>query len=1600
MPIKSSFYNKPVEPEHFHQDLCDNVSEMLLRANPKLSTNIKLMTNGVFVMLESFDACKEISGSKFKNVKTYSKGNYKKDVARFWKNIEPGFAYNVLQEYDDISVKTSFDRQYETFYWSGCEYIDSLEYEEAYGILAPLWLDDKIPERFVIFKVNDPSYWEYLSKHETIKDLDFKTDILDKCEIIKTYDLSESTNLGSYIRRHYNQEGFPSSPITMDEEGIIFNGIGYETGEFTSVKETCGDRMWRHDETVLEFDEYLTSGFERNKLIVANILNLEFLFDDPNAEEFTFSRYFGFYCDAIELDKIEIHKNGLYNIGNVYDFKINDFDLYHNDKFIARNDSGICIPFDSTIYPSGHPIASDYNIVSNVSGIFCLEDIDKNLHTINRTNSPLPSTIRLTDKEMDFGVLKGFVECVDSVTCAYEDNATPSSLRFKIKAPIPGLSKIKLVQNTFQIGEPLEAANYDPNDPSFSYGDGEWALFCCDGTPDEIAKAVVKAFNKTYDVGINAYYDGDTIHLVSVNSAPVYNEFRIEIELNNNATNIEDYFEFPNGQSLFGSNRNAHLKCREELVDKFFVGGYIPSRSHNGFNEIVSIVVDYDNAKISDNRIEFPDGVWYDILLDGDGVYAATANMTKVFKPFVPILKILSFYPVKDIEMSTYHDVTKYGDLGELKYEAEWVSKNLKTENERIINGVEVHGENISFDIEVDGELVNIQINCLDALNIDLFNVSNVVVSDLDANGFYTISFPLSMSNTLFEDNIQFSLTDNFSFDTLSTELNVSNLTYLTSEYERCYENLNPNLMFKSKTQPWICNWVLKNGKDVREKPYRLNTNPVFGQYSFTPDITNYEPNPDHYNQEWMYIMQNPDVLNNLLVDSNLNQRNIWSYISEIIPPVGSQLGYVPTIDDFENELKDCVFDYFDVYFKRDNIHIFDEDTSESFITTTLPDYKNRYSLLYNGSNNTLSETFFRGVKLEFMMKANWDEPIDNNLDNLKIKYGKDLNGYRFSAVILPVNITDGSPLTTKTKVIRNDVFKTITLIQYITVGYDDAFNKYLERARNNRFIASLGSITRYGLYNPYNYVVEHDAMHPLGVNNLGICVKGAGDILVKCNSFDYNDDVCECEIEGTNTSFVEDFGTGNSDKYILVVRYHQYNSREYEIIKINSIESDTLIKGTFIHHTGVDEFVDAFGTEYVNDISYVQNDPTTFSDNIYFIMSCDESWFANKFNGCVVASMRHTINSNQKEDMIYELIDSDGNFHTTENGEYAYALRMIGPQENAKYEYMSLLFDGEYIRYGMLPRYAAPMYRHTGRFTPLRNDVVYFTDPFIREFAENPELGDQQKVEMINKLRHLNTCFDYTLTDFGMMKDVAFHRTNETNNNIFKLTGDDKPIYPTSNRFSIGHRDMNVFNSSWDPWYFTRTRSNTLETDCHGTLSMKENKAFFGSKALAVPDEYTFDVFTYAELKPDEIQTADIIVSENGSHIEMIVNIEQKLVDKLRADIHDLFNIYIDAQYSYGDKNTIDDDIETYVRQNLLKLYQLSDIKLWIRQESASTEPFIIWDGLSMDAEQKKRSGMKESHVMGVNSIIGSSFDKKLVMNTKNNTRYTIGLKVIVIKK
>ena len=103
---------------------------------------------------------------------------------------------------------------------------------------------------------------------------------VDNSEIIKSFDLTRNSSIGTYLRNHVQDETFPSAPITVNfekKEKSSFNGIDLIKGGFTSKGEYLYKDYVLTDKPLIEANDYITDAFRRNEIASANLINLEFL---------------------------------------------------------------------------------------------------------------------------------------------------------------------------------------------------------------------------------------------------------------------------------------------------------------------------------------------------------------------------------------------------------------------------------------------------------------------------------------------------------------------------------------------------------------------------------------------------------------------------------------------------------------------------------------------------------------------------------------------------------------------------------------------------------------------------------------------------------------------------------------------------------------------------------------------------------------------------------------------------------------------------------------------------------------------------------------------------------------------------------------------------------------------------------------------------------------------------------------------------------------------------------------------------------------------------------------------------------------------------
>lgn len=336
----------------------DKTSFGVIRTNPKLTGNVKItIDSDENLWLNSIDADKELSDERFKKYRVSPDSSYVIDLKRFFDNGQtPGEIVFSLYEKDPnyFTTKRSFSQQYDNFYQYGAEQLKSRFYEEEFSFFAPLYLKENVPEFFVIFRTEGPlnGFTYQTPIEEWPKEI--AKEILSKSQIIKTYDLSETTPIGRYLRRIINHPSRRKTDISVSyqENGYTtFNGISYSSGTFVESGELLFD-YFNEENPIIDTEEFITLGFQRNKVVSSHLLNLEFLFNDEDAENYSINRYFGFYVNATDLASFNLNAEAL----SEYSLSINqtplprkgvDGNKISQKSFIQSNSTGIKLFVDN-----------------------------------------------------------------------------------------------------------------------------------------------------------------------------------------------------------------------------------------------------------------------------------------------------------------------------------------------------------------------------------------------------------------------------------------------------------------------------------------------------------------------------------------------------------------------------------------------------------------------------------------------------------------------------------------------------------------------------------------------------------------------------------------------------------------------------------------------------------------------------------------------------------------------------------------------------------------------------------------------------------------------------------------------------------------------------------------------------------------------------------------------------------------------------------------------------------------------------------------------------------------------------------------------------
>jgi hypothetical protein len=1535
------------------EQILDKASYSLVRTNPKLTGNVKLLTNGNEIYLESFSANNILSSSSFKAFKIDGTLTYDQDVHKFFKKgtVPTDLAYEVFQEFEDTSVLSSYSNQYEMFYSAGARSLSSTSYSEDIGMLSPIWLNEQIPNYFVVFKMNDPLSVNNVNTIAPNSGTDFAQTsdkfnefVLQNCTAIKTFDLTEKTKLGSYIRRYVNQDAFPKAPLTTTwrkDEPILWNGISYAKGGFTSSGSYSYDSLITKDATILQNEYFFTQGFQRNGILSANLINLEFLFSDNNSEDYSINRYFGLYVNDVNEGSFKISGDGFYsNIEKTQLPKIKtitEVSKFLNKPLHINNSRGVLLYIDepSIVTDTGIPT---HKRVSEVESIFYVKDKTEQFHTVKKGSYWNKNEIRLFDTNIDVSTFTGFEKPDTFANAQILKRLGRASASITVNAELPDGITITFFNGNIQTA--IITAN-----ESLTAGPGTSfeSFFNPKGTTQEIAYAI----NKAIKFGINeetiifkSLIDKNTVYLQSRLSGTRFNQLKFSISWIEYPELVDSLITYPitsslNESAFFvgGTDKEFSLLLVEKGDQNRFVKGeYVKTKA--SFAKIIDWAPYIDEPVVSSNgtQIKIRDVDKYVVIsLDDNQIEITRLGQVALYAEFKPSFGRFSFYPIKDFDFDFYSEM--YSKLGELNFENAYYNKNVSN--------------------------------------------NNGVSGWPDIENFYNNGGFSNLIGLLKEAD------PDVTFD-----INI------LSEYQRLEENFLKEQAVASRIIPYINKWVwYDDGTDVRNNPYRLNLNLAFGLNNFAPSKWDLNRSAEAFTHEWYYLCKFPEYFDSDAIKSS------WSYFNE--KPIDN-------ID--QNLINNQVF--VPGTFQRTDINKFDE----YFITDRfnvnndvhIIDRQLRFGRFSGGNTQNFAECFLRGVKVIAKSKSSGDEKQNFNAKKLSYVANGKFNDYRFSVMVVPSE----EKIKNKIKVIKNEKWKTIVMLIFISFESEclNSTTDSIDRTLLYSINSNVKTLENCNIEGPIEY---KDSIMQGSLSFASSALSNeTGQLMIQGTE----------DLSGIATSFFNDISIGLNGQYNPIE--FEVDGDTYRISGISKIVSNNQLYATTVTKNN-DEFI----------LPSPIPDSISLKSASYFIKGGGYNEYTSALNKIGFGNIFNDIN-NGDPSIVYETIDINGNivFNADTSKAQTFVIELRSQDDILKSNYIGILPDpnkptvfnlSKVIGYDLSlqskPR-INPIARHSGLYKPLAKDIIFFKDPYVDlmfsdsynadlDFSITSNTGeidpdDVYKFKVFNLCRYKNTQFNSNHQNFGLLKNYFYHKVNEEDpSSVLELSTNRAflSLYPLINEVGIDFKNYYIFSSNWEPGYFTKSIDKSKIQSIIGTRSMKEKKAFFASKYLKVPQHIMLEtfkpsVFNKGAIKDTSLIDGTFMYDDVSSSVIFYLLIQKRLIEHLFDFIKPIFEKYVNTKFSFGNTDTLDDDVNSYIEQNILSLYKIESVVFYTKQSRD------IIDDIYTTAELTNNKKLSENLIVDQNistkTLNTNLFDLSLIYNKRGGFSNSYGFSITIIKK
>ena len=921
--------------------------------------------------------------------------------------------------------------------------------------------------------------------------------ILPKSTLVATYDMGENSKIGKYLRKIKETPGFTDSLIDArfeDNQITTYNGVNYSVGIFDKKGDYLLD-FYSKPSSQIGFEDFITDGFRRNGIISYKLLNLEFLFDDKDSQNYTINRYFGMYVNAEEVASFKLDGNALYldqgQSGNTPVPTRNDKGYYYNDfPYFQYNNDGVRIFLDperiNGIIPTSYDVNSspvdnrkffwikdkngDFLSLKRSESYGTSPDLEKYRYGLEGTENQLV----LQNVALDLSVLTG--QDIDTRR-QYGGVSTGEKGRAYQVIRIAG-EITNLNPNCFIFYNPLgyygtPGAKYDiiqASDMS-SYID-EWGpgsyysqdnayYFHPYGTPEQIIKALTGIFNSFDYNSFEAFQSGDELVIrTRATGSKENNKYYLDFFQDFSTLtrmpeskrgilfiNEIDACDINQKQPFVGGSDHSNTRVKILLDDsnKIVVGQTFLDTVKNTATDTFKGFSEYSNkgSSMVVGKYRFVDE--YAKGLEGEivGLKDFETHATIEIEDFTQKVSIgsvnkISAFNTYDVPLGVF---SFYG-LREIDMDF-WESQYGYTPTKEYYKYLDVQqaGETLIVNGKTyfvsDGSIIN-------------YDGNNITGPDFFEGVINEQAYELLLTSESAEANV---------YPTISSRGNITSGITGSNFDTAYYPDLDAFPGFYGIQSLKFINDEIAS----QTKFDQLNFGKLESEYDYTQD--NYNPEfatisrVSPYITKWSYkrgtdVRGNPYSLNSNIAFSPLNFspsffRNSqdpqyftheWYQLQK--PPYSipedtliKDKNYLSSELD-ETSLTDAnpaLRDYFLDYFsiEGEDLSVF-YPNSDSVENINLTE---RYSVFDFNSANGFSETLFRGAKVRIKRS------FTNFGQEESIKYLTDdrfYDEYKFSCVIVPIkNIEDQIQSPIKIKVIENRTFKSITFVLEVLI--DDA---------------------------------------------------------------------------------------------------------------------------------------------------------------------------------------------------------------------------------------------------------------------------------------------------------------------------------------------------------------------------------------------------------------------------------------------------------------------------------------------------------------------------------------------------------------------------------